>query len=144
MKKFYDDDGLFVLDRKNMKILKAFGNLNLNSLCEKYKEKYPNADFYNGGYHYDVNNVPAVTMRGILPITFGVVSGDEFYAVSNNGCIYHSKNLYYFTLGCIGHLLEQEKPSEMLIADCIRLYTIDGSCFAKVIKNHLKTGKEWL
>ena len=144
MRKFYDDDVLFILDRKNMKVIKASGNFALKTRCEKYKEQYPDADFYNGGYHYDVENVPAVTMHGILPITYGIVSDKEFYAVSNNGRIYHSKNLYYFTLGCIGHLLEQENPSELLIADCIRLYTINGHCFAEVVKNTLKTGNEWI
>lgn len=144
MKKFYDADNLYAIDLTSMRILESASALGIRNRAREFETYNDDADFYNGGIHLTAEETARIPQAGILPMLYDLNSDFEFYAVTSNGCVYHNTNAYYFTLGCISHLLETDGLEYIIIGDCIKLVKQGTDVYPVVIHNRLQTGDAWL
>ena len=144
MKKFYDADNLYAIDLNSMRILESASALGIRNRAREFETYNDDADFYNGGIHLTAEETARIPQTGILPMLYNLNSEFEFYAVTSNGCVYHNTNAYYFTLGCISHLLETDGLEYIIIGDCIKLVKQGTDVYPVVIHNTLQTGDAWL
>ena len=144
MKKFYDADNLYVIDLNSMRILGSHSAIGMRRRAEEFETHNDDADFYNGGIHLTAEETARIPQSGILPMLYDLNSEFEFYAVTSNGCVYHNTNAYYFTLGCISHLLETDGVEYIIIGDSIKLVKQGTNVYPTVIHNTLQTGDAWL
>lgn len=144
MKKFNDSDNLYVIDLTSMRILESASDLGIRNRAREFETYKDDADFYNGGIHLIAEETARIPQTGILPMLYDLNSEFEFYAVTSNGCVYHNTNAYYFTLGCISHLLETDGLEYIIIGDCIKLVKQGTDVYPVVIHNTLQTGDAWL
>lgn len=144
MKKFYDADNLYAIDLTSMRILESASALGIRNRAREFETYNDDADFYNGGMHLTAEETASIPQAGILPMLYDLTSDSDFYAVSSNGCVYHNTNAYYFTLGCINHLLETDGLEYIIIGDCIKLVKQGTDVYPVVIHNTLQTGDAWL
>lgn len=144
MKKFNDSTNLYAIDLTSMRILESASALGIRNRAREFETYNDDADFYNGGIHLTAEETARIPQAGILPMLYDLTSDSDFYALSSNGCVYHNTNAYYFTLGCISHLLETDGVEYIIIGDCIKLEKYGDTVTPVIIHNTLKTGKDWL
>lgn len=144
MKKFNDSTNLYAIDLTSMRILESASALGIRNRAREFETYNDDADFYNGGIHLTAEETARIPQTGILPMLYDLNSEFEFYAVTSNGCVYHNTNAYYFTLGCISHLLETDGLEYIIIGDCIKLVKQGTDVYPVVIHNTLQTGDAWL
>lgn len=144
MKKFNDSTNLYAIDLTSMHILESASAIGIRNRAREFETYNDDADFYNGGMHLTAEQTELIPQTGILPMLYDITSDSEFYAVSSYGCVYHNINAYYFTLGCISHLLETDGVEYIIIGDCIKLEKYGDTVTPVIIHNTLKAGKDWL
>nr|DAE52156.1 MAG TPA: hypothetical protein [Caudoviricetes sp.] len=144
MKKFNDSENLYAIDLTSMHILESATALGIRNRAREFETYNDDADFYNGGMHLTAEETARIPQAGILPMLYDLNSEFEFYAVTSNGCVYHNTNAYYFTLGCISHLIETDGLEYIIIGDCIKLVKQGTDVYPVVIHNTLQTGDAWL
>lgn len=144
MKKFNDSTNLYAIDLTSMRILESASAIGIRNRAREFETYNDDADFYNGGIHLTAEETARIPQAGILPMLYDLTSDSDFYALSSNGCVYHNTNAYYFTLGCINHLLETDGVEYIIIGDCIKLEKCGNIVTPVIIHKTLKTGNDWL